>query len=738
MGRLYHLLTSLCIGIVISSCSNEDSITTEPFTPQTYDIQGKVEKGPFISGSSISIQPMDAKLQVLGSVYNTVITDDLGNFILGNKEFSTPYAEFMANGYFFNEVKGELSNSTLTLRALVDLTNSTTINVNILTHLKYARVKNLVLSGTHFDKANSQAQKELFEAFGLSSLTDKEVSSFSIISGTDESAALIAISSLLLSDRSEAALTEYLSRLSADFGKNGKFSENIKTQIAIDKNKLVQHLSNIKDNIIERYNELGIEITVKELAHYVDWDNDGRAGNEILKANECVNLNKSEIAIPNEGGKFSIQISSPITIYLKPQIGTENLDVPSSNVSDNYFGNGLYEGYDDSNFADDEIICENRIENNTLYISVSSLQSKANKNKTINLYDFIGNIVASVHLTQEGNHSNIPASETPLLGENAEKIVYSIAHTIADGLKDYTTIEQFYNDNKNTNAVNDYVNPSSSKISNAWSSFYSANRYLITLKNADETRLNVYTDYCNVLSAVYYSNLIYGWGDVPYIIDYTTIASNNPNIPRESKQIIFSDIKDKLTKALENLPNKKNEPFKDANGLFFVSKDVVRVLLANIYMYEGKYNDALKLLQMIIDNGFYTLDTSTNNNYATESSEIIFAFLHDTGIIPYMTLSDIYLSLAECFYKTGDIYNAEKFINDVILAKKITISETDILMKIKNIREQILLNNGSYFAFLKRTGLAKDICGIENFQLLFPIPNNEIYSNMNIVQNPGY
>ena len=738
MGRLYHLLTSLCIGIVISSCSNEDSITTEPFTPQTYDIQGKVEKGPFISGSSISIQPMDAKLQVLGSVYNTVITDDLGNFILGNKEFSTPYAEFMANGYFFNEVKGELSNSTLTLRALVDLTNSTTINVNILTHLKYARVKNLVLSGTHFDKANSQAQKELFEAFGLSSLTDKEVSSFSIISGTDESAALIAISSLLLSDRSEAALTEYLSRLSADFGKNGKFSENIKTQIAIDKNKLVQHLSNIKDNIIERYNELGIEITVKELAHYVDWDNDGRAGNEILKANECVNLTKSKIAVPNEGGKFSIQISSPITIYLKPQIGTENLDVPSSNVSDNYFGNGLYEGYDDSNFTDDEIICENRIENNTLYISVSSLQSKANKNKTINLYDFIGNIVASVHLTQEGNHSNIPASETPLLGENAEKIVYSIAHTIADGLKDYTTIEQFYNDNKNTNAVNDYVNPSSSKISNAWSSFYSANRYLITLKNADETRLNVYTDYCNVLSAVYYSNLIYGWGDVPYIIDYTTIASNNPNIPRESKQIIFSDIKDKLTKALENLPNKKNEPFKDANGLFFVSKDVVRVLLANIYMYEGKYNDALKLLQMIIDNGFYTLDTSTNNNYATESSEIIFAFLHDTGIIPYMTLSDIYLSLAECFYKTGDIYNAEKFINDVILAKKITISETDILMKIKNIREQILINNGSYFAFLKRTGLAKDICGIEDFQLLFPIPNNEIYSNINIVQNPGY
>ena len=232
MKALNYWLIALIVSIGLTSCSEKDDIFEEPFEPQTYDVCGKVEKGPFVSGSTLSIQPMDSKLQVLGSMFSTAITDDLGNFMLGSKEFSTPYAEFMANGYFFNEVKGELSNGTLTLRAIVDLQDNTTVNVNILTHLKYSRIKNLVASGKTYSDANELAQKELLTAFGLANLTNKDVSSFSIISGTDESAALIAISSLLLMERTEAALTEYMAKLSSDFGKNGAFSEGIKNQIS--------------------------------------------------------------------------------------------------------------------------------------------------------------------------------------------------------------------------------------------------------------------------------------------------------------------------------------------------------------------------------------------------------------------------------------------------------------------------------------------------------------------------
>lgn len=46
-------------GITFVSCSKSDS-NDEDFTPHTFNVIGKVEKGPFISGSTITIQPMIA------------------------------------------------------------------------------------------------------------------------------------------------------------------------------------------------------------------------------------------------------------------------------------------------------------------------------------------------------------------------------------------------------------------------------------------------------------------------------------------------------------------------------------------------------------------------------------------------------------------------------------------------------------------------------------------------------
>ena len=758
MKALNYWLIALIASIGFTSCSEKDDIFEEPFEPQTYDVCGKVEKGPFVSGSTLSIQPMDSKLQVLGSMFSTAITDDLGNFMLGSKEFSTPYAEFMANGYFFNEVKGELSNGTLTLRAIVDLQDNTTVNVNILTHLKYSRIKNLVASGKTYSDANEQAQKELLTAFGLANLTNKDVSSFSIISGTDESAALIAISSLLLMERTEAALTEYLAKLSSDFGKNGTFSEDIQNQISEDKKKLAMYLSDIKDNVVSRYDNLGIDVNVKELSYFIDWNNDGTAGNELLKENQSVTLEKTSLEIPNEGGKYSISINSPIDIYLEPQVEVELNITPDDNIVSESFFTHLYDGYDDSDFQDKEISSECQLNGKTLEITVSKLEGRSSKAKTISLYDYIGNVVAIIELSQEGRNLNISVSEAPLLGKNGESVVASIAVSMVQGLRQYNVIEQYYAYNKLIDKVNDYVYPSSSQITNSWSNIYSANAKLLQLKKADESLLNVYGDYCNVLSALYYSNLIYGWDAVPYITDYSMIEQiMNEGIKRESTSTIFADLKTKLAKAIENLPEKKNESLKDINGFFFASKDVARVLLANIHMYQGNYGEAKSLLQTVVDNGYYTLDASTNfmpststdNISVTESLEVIYAFQYDAGtrasvtimepgVMPYITLSDVYLSLAECWYKEGQPNNAEQYISKVLNAKNLTCTETDALMKIKEVREQILLYSGTYFAFLKRTGLAKDICNIADYQLLFPIPSNEMYSNRLMTQNPGY
>lgn len=73
-----------------------------------------------------------------------------------------------------------------------------------------------------------------------------------------------------------------------------------------------------------------------------------------------------------------------------------------------------------------------------------------------------------------------------------------------------------------------------------------------------------------------------------------------------------------LEKAIDNLEEKKNESLSnDANDFFFLSKDVARILLANICMYQGEYSQAEKLLGKVISNGFYGLDASNYNNKET-------------------------------------------------------------------------------------------------------------------------
>ena len=193
-------LAALCF--FAFSCSDDNSGGT--YEPQTYNVSGKVEKGPFVSGSTITMQPMDSKMQASGESYSATITDNAGNFTFGSKLFNAPFAELTANGYFFNEVDGDLSSGTLNLRALVDLSDKSTVNVNILTHLKYQRMLNLIEQGSSFKQADRQAQQELFAAFGLTAYASTDASQLSIISGTDEAAALIAVSSLILGERSEA------------------------------------------------------------------------------------------------------------------------------------------------------------------------------------------------------------------------------------------------------------------------------------------------------------------------------------------------------------------------------------------------------------------------------------------------------------------------------------------------------------------------------------------------------
>lgn len=725
----------------LSSCSEGNGLEND-FRPATYSVLGKVEKGPFVSGSTITIQPMDGNLQMLGSLYSSTIQDDLGNFLFGSKLFESPYAELTANGYFFNEVSGKLSQSTLSLRALVDLSDKTTVNVNLFTHLKYQRVQKLVADGIKFGDANTQAQKELFIAFGLQKYTEKDASTFSITGGTDESAALIAVSSLLLVGRSEAALTEYLAKLCREFGEKGSFEENTKQQINKDKEVVKNRLSSVRNNVIARYESLGLNVEVKDLRRFIDWDNDGIAGNEVLQEGQEIKLETTKLYVPNEGGVYEIGISSPVPVYLEPQSDVGEVGGETS-VEQNM---DIYEG-----IAGGNISMEKSLDDNILTITIKPLYSKSSKTSYIAIYDGLSNVVGHIEITQEGNS----AISIPKLGDTGKELVVDFASYMAHGFSEFNVIEQYYHWNKEADYVNQYVSPNNGTISDMWGAFYSANNQIMRFKDTEAKQAAVYQDYFNVFSAMLYYYMVVAWGDVPY---YNFVSDQF--MPRTPQNEIFADLKTNLEKAIDYFEEKRNNSLSnDANDFFFLSKDVARILLADICMYQGEYNGARQLLKQVISNHFYELDASNYNNEETindlfdngNNREIIFATKYYNEIrtrgnisivtptfMPIMTYTDVMLAYAECLYKNGMTSDAEKQLLQVIEAKNISVSGNSILEKIKDARLQLMLYTNTNFAFMKRNNLSNETYSIEEYKTLLPIPLTQILKNPYMTQNPGY
>lgn len=66
-------------------------------------------------------------------------------------------------------------------------------------------------------------------------------------------------------------------------------------------------------------------------------------------------------------------------------------------------------------------------------------------------------------------------------------------------------------------------------------------------------------------------------------------------------------LEEELVEAIRNLDEKKCVAFAtNANDAVFVSKDVARILLAKVYMYQQKWAAASNLLQQVVDK-IYTL-----------------------------------------------------------------------------------------------------------------------------------
>ena len=737
--KIFYLSTVFVLAL--SSCSDNDE-TEDSFTPKVFNVMGKVEKGPMIRGSHVNMRTLDEYMTPTGSFYSATIDNNLGDFNYGALKINSPYAQLTADGYFFNEIDGELSEGTIKLDAIVDLKDNSTINVNVLTHLKSKRIHHLITTkGMTFKEANAQAQKELLTQFGLQQYASKDASQFSLTSGDDASGALIAISSLVLTDRSDAEIVEYLSILSNEFGTEGAFSQETKKKIQSGKNYLNTRLDRISENIKSRYKELGLEVKVKDLAYYFDWDNDGIAGNE-LDESESVTLSTTEVNVPKEGGEYTISIVSDKPYYLNPPSFDSDSDsglqeLPQDNViEENYFG-GLYEP--GANLPTPSIKYNKTIENNTITIKIEPAQFKKDLSTTFTVYNARGKVAATVTIKQSGDKNYWVKHDPVRLGDAGEHVVLGIMSIMRDAVSKQLHLQTGYIHQENFRDPVPF-RPYDGEIGNIWGRYYTAINQWLTMKDVDANQLNCYQSFIDTHLALAYYQLSSRWGGIPFIMQRPNDA--HIFLPRTDEAEVLSRVENMLFDAMGDLDEHRYDAFQDANSMLFVSKNVARILLAFVYCNQKKFDKALPLLEEVIRRGEYHLEYSQATEYQN-NAECILGYYPEMSsaqkIFPCLDYKDVILTAAECLYHTGNTPKAKEYINQVCEYKNLTADQSDVLKAIASLHYQI--NSPSYMNFIRRNGLGESFMGLSPnnlYQLLWPIPSGELDKNPQLTQNPGY
>ena len=242
----------------------------------TFSFSGKVQKGPFVTGATITVNELNESLGQTGLSFTTSISSDDGSFSLNNIEMESDLALLSGNGFYFNEVIGQLSSAQITLQAFADLADDETVNINVLTHITKARIETLVGKGMSFSDAKRQAEGEFQDFLGVTEHFNQGFEQMSIVSEGDFNAMLLAFSIILQRPTNNimeiptlpAELTLLMTNLSTDFANDGAIND----QDLVDKllyNISLQNQVYIRRRIQNYYSELGLNVEIPDFESYI-------------------------------------------------------------------------------------------------------------------------------------------------------------------------------------------------------------------------------------------------------------------------------------------------------------------------------------------------------------------------------------------------------------------------------------------------------------------------------------
>lgn len=212
-------------------------------------VAGVSQKGPFVSGSTVTLYEVDGEnLVQTGKTFTGKVASNRGEFKISNINLEASYALLEADGYYWNEITGERSASQIKLNALTDLEDRETANINLLTHLAYERAQWLVRNKSmSIAEAKAQAEREIFDAFGVADNTQK-FEDLNIFNDGDGDAALLAISVMMQLDCTEAEFSERLANFANDLEEDGLWDDDAR-KAALADNAFEADVKKIRSNI---------------------------------------------------------------------------------------------------------------------------------------------------------------------------------------------------------------------------------------------------------------------------------------------------------------------------------------------------------------------------------------------------------------------------------------------------------------------------------------------------------
>ncbi len=279
----FGILIIICLFCFISCEKDTD----------TYQINGIAQKGPFLAGTNITIAELDDNLKPTGKSFYSTVSDNKGKFSIPDVEFSSSYVELISDGYYYHESKDEDTEEKLVLKCIADLSNESTININILTHLGSERIKYLIQNkNLNYSEAKAQTEQEILKIFSIETNDTKNFEDLDLSQIGELNSALIAVSCIVQSEKSIPDLTQFLTNFNQDIKEDGILNnEEIKSELATSAALL--NVGSIRKNLSELYDDtifnnfqesvkLFLDNTEFEPAYKFDYANNSIFGKNLI------------------------------------------------------------------------------------------------------------------------------------------------------------------------------------------------------------------------------------------------------------------------------------------------------------------------------------------------------------------------------------------------------------------------------------------------------------------------